>query len=122
MYKRQISYRVLEDSVRGYRTTYDGYNITNTHTPSQTSISGIKTWDDNNNQDGMRPASITVHLIGTANGQTVVNQSKTVTEKDGWRYSFDDLDEYYDGEEIDYTIREDEVTSYTCLLYTSRCV
>lgn len=108
-----ISYRVLEDSVRGYRTTYEGYNITNTHTPSQTSISGIKTWNDNNNQDGMRPESITVHLIGTANGQTVVNQSKTVTKTDGWSYSFEGLDEYYDGEEIDYTIREDEVTSYT---------
>ena len=33
-------------------------------------IIGAKTWDDNNNQDGARPASITIRLL--ANGTEVI--------------------------------------------------
>ncbi|MYV17571.1 collagen binding domain-containing protein, partial [Furfurilactobacillus milii] len=50
-------------------------------------ISGTKTWRDNNNQDGIRPSSITVNLL--ANGQQVA--SKTVSASDNWQYSFDNL-------------------------------
>lgn len=47
-------------------------------------ISGTKTWEDKNNQDGKRPEKIVVNLI--ANGHKV--QSKVVTAKDNWQYSF----------------------------------
>ncbi|WP_344695757.1 collagen binding domain-containing protein, partial [Lentilactobacillus parakefiri] len=40
-----------------------------------TTISGTKTWKDNNNQDGVRPSSITVNLL--SNGKQV--QSKKVS-------------------------------------------
>ncbi|EPC49039.1 collagen adhesin, partial [Lacticaseibacillus paracasei subsp. paracasei Lpp7] len=53
-------------------------------------ISGTKTWKDNNNQDGIRPSSITVNLL--ANGRQVA--SKTVSASDNWQYSFDNLAAY----------------------------
>ncbi|WP_257646468.1 MULTISPECIES: Cna B-type domain-containing protein [Streptococcus] len=40
------------------------------------SLSGTKTWDDNNNQDGKRPDSITVILL--ANGTKVASQEVTL--------------------------------------------
>ena len=64
----------------------EGFTITNSYTPETTGVSGTKTRNDNNNQDGKRPKSITVNLL--ANGNKV--ESKTVTaDADGkWAYSF----------------------------------
>ena len=105
----EIVYTISEDTVADYTTVVDGYNITNTHTPEKTIISGSKTWNDNNNQDGKRPESITVRLF--ADGTEVT--SKTVTANDNWSWSFTGLDKYNSGTEIVYTISEDAVTDYT---------
>ncbi len=109
-----IAYTVVEDSVDKYTTTItgdttEGFIITNTHTPETIDITGTKTWDDADDQDGKRPESITVRLY--ANGTEV--ESVTVTEEDDWSYSFMDLAKNADGEEIDYTISEDAVTDYS---------
>ena len=110
-----IQYTVQETSTLpdGYTSSItgsakDGYVITNSYTPEKTTIEGTKTWDDNNNQDGKRPAQITVKLL--ANGMKV--GEKTVTEADGWKYSFSDLPVYNGGEKIKYAIAEDAVKDY----------
>ena len=105
----EIAYTVSEEMVDGYTTVVDGYNITNTHTPETTEVSGTKTWDDNDDQDGKRPDSITVNLL--ANG-TVVD-TKTVTADSNWSYVFTDLPKYDNGNEITYTVTEDAVADYT---------
>ena len=106
---KKISYTVTEDQVKDYSTTVDGYNVTNNHTPATVKVSGTKTWNDNNNQDGIRPSSITVNLL--ANGQQVA--SKTVSASDNWQYSFDNLAAYANGKKITYTVTEDAVAGYT---------
>ncbi|UVH25074.1 Cna B-type domain-containing protein (plasmid) [Lacticaseibacillus paracasei] len=106
---QKITYTVTEDAVAGYTSTIDGYNITNNHTPATVKVSGTKTWNDNNNQDGIRPSSITVNLL--ANGQQVA--SKKVTASDNWQYSFDNLAAYANGQKITYTVTEDAVAGYT---------
>ena len=103
-----IKYTVAEAAVDGYKTTYNGNNIVNTHQVAKTSVSGQKTWLDNNDQDGNRPDSITLHLL--ANGKEVA--TKAVTAKDDWKYEFNDLDEYSAGKKIVYTITEDQVNDY----------
>ena len=108
----EIVYTISEDTVADYTTVVDGYNITNTHTPEKISISGSKTWDDADNQDGKRPESITVRLF--ADGTEVT--SKTVTANDNWKWSFTDLDKYNSGTEIVYTISEDTVADYTTVV------
>ncbi|MDO4940837.1 MAG: Cna B-type domain-containing protein, partial [Erysipelotrichaceae bacterium] len=79
------------------------------HTPEKISISTTKTWSDNDNQDGKRPESITINLLADGTKK----DSKTVSAADSWSASFTDLPKYKDGEEIVYTITEDEVTDYT---------
>ncbi|MFT8607959.1 collagen binding domain-containing protein, partial [Liquorilactobacillus ghanensis] len=76
------------------------------------SVSGQKTWNDQNNQDGIRPESIKVNLL--ANGTVI--QTKTVTSANGWKYTFQDLPKYQDGKVINYTISEEAVKGYTSLV------
>jgi hypothetical protein len=67
-----------ESSIDGYTTTgspaEDHGTITNKHTPEKTSVEAEKVWDDANNQDGIRPESVSVQL--KADGQ---NKGEAVT-------------------------------------------
>ena len=108
----EIVYTISEDEVADYTTVVNGYDVTNTHTPEKTTITGSKTWDDADNQDGKRPDSITVRLL--ADGKEVT--SKAVTANDNWSWSFTGLDKYNSGTEIVYTISEDEVADYTTVV------
>ena len=111
MYKdgKKITYTVSEDKVKDYDTSYDGYNVTNTYNPEKTQVSGKKTWDDKDDQDGLRPSSITVVLYDHLNNEI---DRKTVTDKDNWTYTFDNLPKYANGEEIKYTVKEASVDGY----------
>ncbi|EFV00591.1 putative collagen adhesin [Pseudoramibacter alactolyticus ATCC 23263] len=112
---KTIQYTVKEvGTVSGYTTAIDDQNIgdiriTNSHTPSVTSVSGTKTWNDAGDQDGKRPSSITVNLL--ADGKKVM--SKKVTAADNWQYRFANLPEYNAGKKIVYTVTEDAVKDYS---------
>ena len=108
---QEITYTVTEDAVDGYTTESDGYNFINTHQPETTEITVTKTWNDANNQDGKRPESITVILL--ANGTEKTRQAVTADEAGNWTYTFKDLPKYANGQEITYTVAEEEVTDYT---------
>lgn len=105
---KEIKYTVKETAMTEYKaiitTDKDGkYTITNEHTPEKTSVKGHKIWKDEDNKDGIRPASITVKLLadGKETGQTA-----TVSETSGWTYEFTGLDRYQEGKEIAYTVEE----------------
>ena len=106
---KEITYTVSEDNVEGYKTEISGNNITNIHNPEKISITGTKTWNDNNNQDGIRPDSITINLL--ANGEKV--SSTIANSESNWNYSFTNLDKYNQGTEIKYTLEEVSVDGYT---------
>lgn len=111
----KIIYSVAEADVpEGYTSKVTGnaktgFTITNTHTPETTSVSGTKTWDDSDNQDGKRPKSITVNLL--KNG--TVDKSMIISASNDWKYSFANLPKYDNGKEITYTITEDAVADYS---------
>ena len=107
----KITYTVTEDAVEGYTTELDGNNFINTHVPETTEISGTKTWDDAEDQDGKRPENITVKLL--ANGEEVNSQTVTPDEDGSWAYSFTDLPKFVNGQEITYTVSEPPVEDYT---------
>lgn len=90
-------------------TAEKGFTITNVNTTT-VDVAGSKTWNDDGDRDGMRPESITVHLL--ADG--VEKANKTVTAADGWKWSFEGLAKYDqdDGHEISYTLTEDAVAGY----------
>ena len=113
---KKINYTVKETPVSGYASATtgsasEGFTITNSYTPETVDISGSKTWNDNNNQDGKRPVSITIRLY--ANGMELTEEALTVTADDDWKWSFTDLPKYADGKLITYTITEDSVYGYT---------
>ncbi|MCC8182737.1 MAG: Cna B-type domain-containing protein [Clostridiales bacterium] len=72
-------------------------------------MSVTKSWDDADDQDGLRPESITICLY--ADGAEI--DSAEVMASDGWTYTFTDLAKYAGGEEIVYSITEDAVDGYT---------
>ena len=77
----------------------------------KTSISGQKTWNDNDNQDGKRPSKITVNLL--ANGVKVASKEVKPDATGNWTYHFDNLDVVDDaGNIIAYTVSEEPVAGY----------
>ncbi|MDO4779221.1 MAG: Cna B-type domain-containing protein, partial [Tissierellia bacterium] len=113
---QEITYTIDEEDVTGYTKTIEGKNIKNSHTPETVDISGEKTWDDNNNQDGKRPTTIKVKLLKkVGEAAPVVAQTKEVKEgiDKKWKYEFNNLPKYENGQEITYTIDEEDVTGYT---------
>jgi len=102
-----ITYTVDEVAVpSGYTKNVDGYTITNSHTPAKTEVSATKVWADNNNEGGLRPTSIQVQLY--ANG-AVSGDPITLNADNGWTYTWEDLDEFANGQTIAYTVDETSV-------------
>ena len=114
-----INYTIQEDPVESYEPKIDGFNIVNKHTPKLINISVRKIWNDDNNNDGKRPQSITLRLF--KGEETTKTEVKTVTltstaattDSATWTYEFTDLPEKENGNKIIYTVTEDEVTDYT---------
>lgn len=78
-----------------------------------TSISVTKVWNDGNDQDNLRPESVTVTLYanGTAAGQTL-----TLNAANNWKGTFSDLaknDSDNNNKAISYTVEETSVDGYT---------
>ena len=116
-----ISYSVKEVKVPAYYTVdkeeaefVDGKaTLTNKRTPETTEVTVKKVWDDAKNQDGLRPTTITVHLL--ANGEKV--QTSTVSgEGETWSHTFTNLPVYKNGQKIIYTVTEDTVANYTATI------
>lgn len=77
----------------------------------KTSISGQKTWNDNDNQAGKRPSKITVNLL--ANGVKVASKEVKADKDGNWLYQFDNLDLVDDaGHAIAYSVSEEPVKGY----------
>ena len=114
--KQEIKYTVDESEVEKYTKQINEYDIVNTYTPDNPptpetiDISGVKTWNDANNKDGIRPKAIKVKLLANGKEKTSV----ITTEEQDWKYSFTKLPKYDDdGKEIKYTVDEENVRGYT---------
>ena len=73
----------------------------------------LKVWDDQDNKDGSRPASVTVKL--QANGKDASEEALTLDEDSEWTGGWQRLNRYADNKEIAYTVEETPVpTGYEC--------
>ena len=112
---KEIVYTVSEEYVSGYVMRISGTDITNTHVPETTTISGEKFWDDDNDRDQIRPSSITVIL--SANGQESARKTVTADGDGRWLYSFENVPVYYDhGKPVSYLVSEEEVPDYRMVI------
>lgn len=113
---KEVEELVQEYTVSGYETTINGYNIINKHTPKLININVEKIWNDDNNNDGLRPESITIRLYKGEGADKVEVTSVTLTSanattNDNWTYTYKNLPKYENGTEITYIVREDELVS-----------
>ena len=94
--------------------------------PILTKVTVDKVWNDNDDQDGVRPENLTFTLTGTADGKEVYTDSQTVKVADDGSatYTWEDLATYYSGNEVTYKVTEakietaDYTTSYSDLTGT----
>ncbi len=115
-------YTLRSDSTTGLILTVEGgktvtARLYNHYAPAPTpepdavtvSVPVVKIWNDNNDADGNRPAQVTVRLY--ADGAETA--SAALNAANNWSYTFENLPRNNDaGEEIAYTIREDQVPQY----------
>lgn len=130
----KIVYTITEDAVDGYTTEITGnaaggFTVTNTHTPAKyeyddpdgdpefDELTVTKVWDDDNNRDGKRPESITVHLYAN---EVDTDKFVILNEDNNWTGYFADLDVYSNGEVIEYTVVEEDVENYKVNYVTNR--
>ena len=105
----EIVYTITEDEVEGYTAEVSGMDVTNRYVPSTISVSVQKAWEDANDQDGIRPAEITVRLLAD---QADTGKTLVLNESNHWSGIFDGLKEYSQGEKITYSVQEDTVSGY----------
>ena len=124
--KDLIEYKVEEvtknedgkDLLDGYTNTVtgtmdSGFTITNKHTPETIEkIHVSKTWDDNNNQDEIRPDEIMVYL----KSGDIVYKTAVLNEENNWSNVFTNVPKYSNGKEIEYTVEELKVDGYTSVI------
>ncbi len=115
----EIEYAVTEAVPDGFEVSYgeltyneeDGtysIEITNTYAP-KTEISVEKEWVDNDDENGNRPASITVTITGS-DGNTY---TLTLSDENDWSDTQSELPLYDStGTEIIYEVTEEDVTGY----------
>ena len=129
MYKdgKEIAYMVEEEALADYITDIsgnptNGFVIKNTYSPELINIGVNKEWADNSDQDGIRPTSIYVKLIGKVGEETVYTSERTeisdLNTKDTWTYTFEKLPSTYYGEKITYSVEEEKVDGYDTPSYS----
>ena len=120
-----VAYRAVETTLvtdLGYKTEYnnavDGYVfVTNTHDPTTRDITISKSWSDGNNQDGLRPASISGMLYQKVDDGGAITPLRTfavdTSGADGaGSVKISDLPEYSGGQPITYYVSENAVSGY----------
>ena len=100
---QKIKYTVTEDTVAGYTAEINNFDIKNSYTPEKVNISVTKTWI------GKAANSVTVHLYadGIDTGQSVI-----LDAANRWTRTFTNLDKYNNGNEIQYTVKEESLANY----------
>ena len=83
-------------------------SMVNKYSTETRDITVNKTWDDKENYNNKRPATITIRL--KADGVEI--DSIKLDESSGWTYKWTKLDKFKNGKLINYTIEEDEVLEY----------
>lgn len=110
----RATYSITESSIEGWlmvgvtnaegmvtENTTSLVKFTNDRADAETSATVKKVWDDGDDRDKIRPASLTVTL---SNGATV-----TLNEENGWTATVEHLPKYADGKAIVYTWSEGEM-------------
>ena len=123
-------YMVIDTTADGYDTNLGGILVTVTagdesgidtasfiNNYETTDVSVRKVWDDNKDEDELRPEKLTLVLM--QNGEPMEDKKIELSGPE-WRGTISDLPKYSNGEEIDYHWLEDEMPSGYFLTNSSK--
>ena len=79
--------------------------VTNPHTPEVIVIKVEKIWEDQDNQDNVRPTQLTVYLL--VDGEQI--DSIVLNEANEWKGEFSKQPAFEKGKEISYTVAEEDL-------------
>src|SRR5699024_6318092 len=103
----EINYSVTENSVANYSASIesvgDGFVITNSHTPEETSATVTKGWKVKKDKYDSRPGSVEVQLL--ADGE-VYGDPVTLSDDNYWTHTWEELSVNDNGEPITYSVEE----------------
>ena len=128
---KQIIYSVEEVEVpQGYTVEYSSEDysntneitITNSYIPETVNKTVKKQWNDNENQDKIRPESIQVQLYKKVEDtKTAMGEEYKIVlnEENNWTYIWLDLPAKEDGKQIIYSVEEVEVPQGYTVEYSS---
>ena len=118
----EIDYTVTEDAVANYSTQItkatDGtftYTVTNSRELEVTEVKVSIVWVDENNREGFRPESVTVHLMKDNNECEAIELSNS----NDWTHTWANLQKYENAAAIDYKVTEEEVANYSTQIEAS---
>ncbi|HAM15414.1 MAG TPA: hypothetical protein DCP91_06060, partial [Eggerthellaceae bacterium] len=117
---QKIGYTVTETTMpEGYTVAItgsdtEGFTVTNTHAPAVRDVVVAKVWDDGNNVDNVRPASVTFHLDQVQGNTTVADfkAEQTATASSSWKAEWRGLPAKKGGTDVTYSLREDAISGY----------
>ena len=101
----EILYTISEAPVEWYVSSINGFEIVNTYTPEVTSATVRKIWDDNDDEQKVRPSSIAVTLLPT--GTVYI-----LSAANNWTLTADQLATKINGEPVTYSWSEQETLYY----------
>lgn len=112
---QKVNYGLQEvDVAQGYQATVElvgnTFILTNTYQPEKVNILVNKVWNDQTNQDGLRPVLVRVELL---KNDVPTGKSVVLEEGNGWSNAFDNLDKFENGALINYTVQEHTVEGYS---------
>lgn len=90
--------------VEDYTSATDGLILTFTHKAAVTAVTATITWDDAENQDGIRPDSVTLQL--KADGEAVGSRITVDGTNDKWTKTWDNLPVNKAGKKVTYTVEQ----------------
>lgn len=102
--------------ISGYFSDFNSeeLNLTmeNKYSQEVTDITITKTWDDGENEDMIRPESVTVNIYA----DEVIVKEIVIGEEDNWETKISNLPVYNNGKKINYTIAEETVEFYETII------
>lgn len=112
---KKVTYTVEQTGLRSEYTqatagdAATGFTITNSYTPKGVDIAVSANWDDQDNQDGIRPEAVEAELYAD---NVSTNKKVRLTADTDWKATFEKLAVNKNGKPINYTLQATKVEGY----------
>ena len=112
---QKVTYTVEQTGLRSEYTqatagdAATGFTITNSYTPKGVDIAVSANWDDQDNQDGIRPEAVEAELYAD---NVSTNKKVRLTADTDWKATFEKLAVNKNGKPINYTLQATKVDGY----------